>query len=242
MKYIICFLFFISFLTAEPITRESSDFHYLEIEPKTNPAPLYPWTRTAKLSPITKEHFRCRGNKGNPIRDGVKDCGEHSLPIRDGEEFIYPILIKILNSLQEETGHKVIITSGHRCPEHNAYIDDSPQNEVSKHQIGAEVSFFVEGLESSPEKIVDLIIQFYKDHKDSAYKTFKRYEKTDTNVSTLPWYNKEIFIKLFKATEGRSLDNKHHYPYVSIQVRFDSEREENVVYSWPSAHRKYYRY
>ena len=31
---------------------------------------------------------------------------------------------------------------------------------------------------------------------------------------TIPWFNKEIFIKLYRKSEGRDGDNRHPYPYL----------------------------
>ena len=55
------------------------------------------------------------------------DCGgpeKHSLPLREKKEFyLHSILIILLNYLQIQTGKRVVITCGHCCPEHNAYLD-----------------------------------------------------------------------------------------------------------------------
>lgn len=204
------------------------------------PPPTYEWRKEGP-APITKEFFRCKGCSTNPPytnnEETVTDCGgwrKHSLPVKEKEEFIYPILITLLNYVQERTGHKVIITSGHRCPQHNTYVDPGRGNQYSKHMIGAEVSFYVEGME--PLAIVEIIQEYYK---DTEYALFKRYEG-ETNVSTPPWSNKEIFIKLFKESEGRNGDNQHPYPYLSIQVRYDRERGEAVTYSWAQANKGIY--
>lgn len=212
----------------------------------------YPWEQksygTSLL--ITKEFFRCKGNQLNLAKVGEEngeavrysDCGgaqKHSLPLRDGKEFIYPILIDLLNYIQSKTQKKVIITSGHRCPEHNTYVDPLPTNRYSKHMVGAEVSFYVQGLENQPEKVIKFLQEYYtsspKHQNKKEFTEFKRYEKDDVNVTTLPWYNKEIFIKLFKASEGRNFDNRHHFPYISIQVRYDVDKGEKVIYTWPQA-------
>jgi hypothetical protein len=175
------------------------------------------------------------------------DCGgvdKHSLPMDEDKEFFYPILIDLVNYLQVKTGKRVVITSGHRCPEHNTYVDPSVENQYSKHQIGAEVSFYVQGMESEPEAIVKYLQAYYlekPEYRDlKEYREFQRYEG-ETNVSTLPWMNKEIFIKLYDKKEGRNFDNRHPYPYVSIQVRYDRAKKERVVYSWDKAHRNYLR-
>lgn len=211
--------------------------------PKTAPLPAYPWSHTSP-PPITKHYFRCQGCSKNPPYayedQNLKDCGgwhKHSLPTRDGKEFIYPILIRLLNHIQQKTGHKVILTSGHRCPAHNTYVDPSLANQCSKHLIGAEVSFYVEGMENEPEAIVPILQDYYK---GTEYAAFKRFEGK-TNVSTPPWSNKEIFIKLFKSDEGRNGDNQHPYPYLSIQVRYDQEKNETVTYTWAKANRGFYQ-
>jgi hypothetical protein len=43
--------------------------------------------------------------------------------------------------------------------------------------------------------------------------------------------NKEILIKFYMPNEGRNADNRHPFPYLSIQVRFDRETNMRVAYS-----------
>lgn len=218
--------------------------------PEQKDVESYPWDKTlvANLPKLTKEYFRCKGSALNPPKtleksgDKHLDCGgteKHSLPLRNGKEFIYPILIDVLNYIQLKTGKRVVITSGHRCPEHNTYVDSSPANQYSKHLMGAEVSFYVQGLEEHPEASIKLIQEYYKGQKE--YEEFKRYEKPDTDVSTQPWYNKELFVKLYTRKEGRDFDNRHPYPYISLQVRYDRDLKEKVMFSWDKAHKNYYR-
>lgn len=222
-----------------------------------NERDLYPWEKESEERQlITKEYFRCKGCSINPPKIIVKengeiqrfyDCGgaqKHSLPLRNQKEFIYPILTDLVNYIQTKTERKVVITCGHTCPEHNTYSDPSVANQTSKHMIGAEVAFYVQGLENHPQTIVSLLQDYfktnskYKDQKD--YIEFKRYEK-ETNVSIPPWFNKEVFIKLFQKHEGRNFDNRHPFPYISIQVRYDYENKENVMYSWDKATKNYLR-
>lgn len=206
---------------------------------------------------ITKDFFRCNGSSLNPFRllpDGDQmqrfyDCGgpqRHSLPLRDQKEFIYPILIDLLNYLQTKTGKKVVITCGHCCPDHNTYSDSSPANQFSKHLIGAEVDFYLQGMEHQPEKVIDYILAYYNETPKykglKEFEEFNRYTKEETNVSTLPWYNKEVFIKLVRKTEGRDFDNRHPYPYITIQVRYDWDLKEKVQYSWDKAYRNLHRW
>jgi hypothetical protein len=250
--------------TAEPAQLKGEYIYRLEEDRfiDTLPAQLvkrerYPWEEgeAGAFPKITKEFFRCRGSSLNPVQIIQKekevvryyDCGgpqKHSLPLRDGKEFIYPILIDLLNAIQRQTGKRVVITSGHCCPEHFSYMDQAPKNQSSKHTIGAEVDFYVQGMESQPEALLDLLFAYYRDtpryagNKD--YQEFKRYEKSE--LSTKPWYNKEIFIKMVKKNEGRDFDNRHPYPYLSIQVRYDFDKQENVTYSWDKAFHNFHRW
>ncbi len=220
----------------------------------------YPWEEAyiGAFPRITKEWFRCKGSNAHPAHIEKKadasvehnyDCGgtgKHSLPLRGEEEFIYPILIELLNEIQVKTGKRVIITCGHRCPQHNTYADFSTKAKTSKHMIGAEVDFYIQGLENKPEAAIQCIINFYRAHPlykgKKEFEQFVRYDKGDLDVTTQPWYNKEIFIKLYKRNEGRDYDNQHPYPYISLQVRLDRDSGEKVVYSWPKANKGFKRY
>jgi hypothetical protein len=217
----------------------------------------YPWEEEARAFPkITKDFFRCKGCGLNPVhiiekgKETVRhyDCGghlKHSLPLRNDKEFIYPILIDLLNYIQVQTNHQVIITSGHCCPDHNVYLDPSPANQCSKHMIGAEVDFYVFGMEENPDKVVDLIMRYYQETEkyrgQKDFLEFKRYDKAKVIPAILPWFNKEVFIKILKKGEGRDLDNTHPYPYVSLQVRYDWDLKETVNYSWDKAFRNFHR-
>jgi hypothetical protein len=164
--------------------------------PAPESPPTYPWESSGKgkISPITKEYFRCRGSDLNPpipiLKDGkvvenIFDChgaDSLSLPIRHEKEFIYPILIELVNEIQSATGKPVIITSGHRCPAHNRYVDSEAKNQASKHQIGAEVTFYIAGLEHNPEVVLNSIFAFYSStpryaSEGKEYTQFERYDK-----------------------------------------------------------------
>lgn len=244
----------------EFVYRRHDEVHYALKTPEHRVREKYPWETAyiGKHAKITKTHFQCRGSSSNPPHIDHKDparpanffdCGgsqKHSLPLRGDSEFIYPILIDLLNYLQAKTGCKVLITCGHRCPVHNAYADNSTYNQGSKHMVGAEVDFYVQGMESKPDQVIKLLMQYYQEtplyQGNKQYQTFQRLEKSDLNVATPPWYNKEILIKLYQKHEGRDFDNRHSYPYISIQVRFDREKNEKVVSSWQKAFYSYKRY
>lgn len=245
-------------LHGEYIYRKDNESFIDSAVPEKNKYPIYSWEvhHSYLLPPITKEYFRCKGSALNPEKiimenneiQKFKDCEgreKHGLPLQNGREFVYPILIDLLNYIQKKTEQRVVITSGHRCPEHNDYVDSSKINKFSKHMIAAEVAFYVETLESEPLKVIDLIKEYYhlidENKNNPEYSIFHRYENGNTNVVTKPWFNKEVFIKLFSKTEGRDFDNRHPYPYISIQVRFDRELNEKVSYTWNKAYRQYLR-
>lgn len=240
-----------------------SDESFLVIPPATPKArSLYPWEEreTGNFPKITKEYFRCKGSALNPScviqkgkeTDRVHDCGgaqKHSLPLKDQKEFVYPILIDLLNDIQSKTNKRVVITCGHCCPEHYAYIHASlpnPASPYSKHMIGAEVDFYVQGQEMCPEKIVELILSYYAEQPKyqgmKEFIEFKRYEKDQKSGQILPWMNKEIFVKIVRPGEGRDFDNRHPYPYICIQVRYDWDKKEAVIYSWDKAFRNFHRW
>lgn len=243
----------------EYVYRKANEYFFKLEPPQYVGRPTYPWeSGTQGIHPsITKEFFRCKGSIMNPVRMVQKetellryyDCGgtqRHSLPLRDGKEFIYPILIDLLNYVQNKTGKRVVITCGHCCLDHNLYLDSSPANETSKHLLGAEVDFYVQGMENQPEKIVDLILKYYQETEKykgcKDFETFHRYEKGDVKVVTKPWYNKEVFIKLYQKGEGRDFDNRHPYSYLSVQVRYDWDLDEKVTYSWNKAFHHLHRW
>ncbi len=187
----------------------------------------YPWEKNwqGAIKTLTPHFFCCKGSRQNPpIQvNGVfiYDCQPHGLPLDDkGDIAISDCLIDLLNGLQSHLGKKVHITTGHRCPTHNLYCDASALNRQSKHLIGAEVDFYIEGLEHDPMQVIQAIFDYYqKNYTDPAYTTFTRLEKENLNVKTKPWLNKAILIKLYLPDEGRDFDNQHPYPYIGIQDR-----------------------
>jgi hypothetical protein len=240
----------------EPIYRSHTDNSYSISPPIHTPRASYPWESETNLPRITKEFFRCKGSVSNPPIADLSDpekptqlfdcegCTRHGLPIIHGKESVYPILVDLLNYIQKKTGKRVVITSAHRCPAHNTYADPSKENRTSKHQIGAEVDFYVQGMEDVPNEIIGHIIQYYQEtplyKNDKEAREFKRFEKSELEVQ--PWMNKEVFVKLFQKEEGRDLDNRHPYPYISIQVRYDRDKKERVIYEWAKANQGYPRF
>lgn len=243
----------------EFVNRRHNEFLFNPPPPSPLPPPEYPWRKENKTNfpPITKHHFRCHGKSSNPIKKiesqgeirYISDCkgpAEHSLPIRNGKEFIYPVLIDLLNYLQIKSRKQVIVTAGHRCPNHHLYAENSKSQSYSKHMIGGEVDFYLKDLENNPEAAVVILQSYFQENpvysNQKEYQQFLRWEKEDSDVSTPPWYNKEIFIKLYKKNEGRNLDNVHSFPYISIQLRYDKDNKETVMYNWDKAFRGFHRH
>lgn len=241
-------LFFLIFLSScqselphrkEKIYRKKNTYFYEPASPTPKNLFIYPWQEktTGGYPRITKDFFRCKGSclnqnieiKNKDAVSYISDCsGNHSLPLKEGEEFVYPQLISILNYLQQTLEKKVIITTGHRCVKHNRYADSRIYNCSSKHMIGAEVDFYVQGLEEEPLKVIETILKYYPNEQ------FTRQTKTTLDVRTEPWLNKEIFIKLYEKEEGRDIDNLHPYPYISIQLRCD-ENKAKILFNQKQA-------
>ena len=234
---------------SETIHRTHDEYTFKIETPSLANKPLYPWDKKmiGHQVPITKEFFRCKGTCSfEPIlikRPGssstyIKDCEgihSHSLPIKEGKEFIYPILIELLNTVQEKLNRKVIITSGHQCPTHHLFTNPDHKPSNSKHQIGAEVDFYVEGMEEHPEKALNILINYYIEHENK--ELFGKLSQTIDGFA-----NKELAVKIFNRNEGRDLDNDHPYPYLSIQVKWDRLTKKAVSYSWQEAHHNTYKY
>jgi len=204
--------------------------------------PRYPWESLEEESiiPVTRAWFRCKGIGSLPpifIKGHGRyhrDCDglhTHSLPIKNYREFIYPTLIELLNHVQKKTQKKVVVTCGHRCPRHNLYADPDPSAQTSKHQIGAEVDFYVEGMEYSPEKIVNVLIGYYQTDTNSSSATH----------SSLSWANKEVKITIHREGQGRDQDNQHPYPYLTIELLYDKQSRRPVRYASQEAN-SLYRY
>ncbi|MBI5346441.1 MAG: hypothetical protein HZB76_04800 [Chlamydiae bacterium] len=215
------------------IRQHDSVYHAIE-KPQKRKRDPYPFEKDENSIPkITKEFFRCKGSPHHPAIQDKKDPSKllndcegyrHSLPMINGKEGVYPVLLDILNYIQRKTEKRVVITCGHNCPMHSEYSEEPPG---SRHMLGAEVDFYVQGLENEPQKVLNLIFQFYKE--SLAFK--KNIEYQQFSKSSQGYANKEIFIRVFQKNEGRNFNNRHLYPYVCIQVRYDRDLKENLVFN-----------
>lgn len=241
-------------IQVDVIQRSSEDIYFADTEKKNKILLSSLEEENLGIFKITKDFFRCKGNPLNPVRkdeknpSGIKiftDCEgptKHSLSLINSQEGVYPVLIEILNYIQKKTNKKVVITCGYRCPKHNVYADILNNAKESKHMLGAEVDFYVQGFEQSPDKVVDIILQFYNENAKykgrQEFEIFKRFEEP-TDISTQPWFNKEILIKLYQSNEGRDFDNRHPYPYVSIEVLWDKNSKQMINFSLDKANKGY---
>ena len=234
-------------ITAERITRKHDDKLDLIKNPSVQKNEPYFWEDVDQiyLPKITKDFFRCRGHNKNPPKEFNKlvlsDCkgsSKHSLPLIHGRENVYQTLLDILNYIQIKMNQKVVVTCGYRCPKHNMYAE--PTETKSYHMLGAEVDFYIKGYETQAESVIDEIMNYYKiseQYKDkNEYTDFKK--DNDTKV----WSNKEISIKYFDKSEGRDIDNRHPYPYISIRVKYDKDLKEEIVFSKSKAEKGYYKW
>lgn len=241
----------------EKIYRHEDEHYFHSNEVVVRSLTPYPWEPKTLLvdRKIIKEFFRCRGSSENVNKSIIDEYREkttnpdcqgmekHGLPYRDGQEFIYPALIELLNYVQEKVGKKVIITTGHRCPQHNAFADPSKQNKTSKHQVGAEVDFFVEGFEETPLEIVRFIMHYYTEHEELDYGPFRECRRNPLGLKHPGWYNQEIIVNVKEKDEGRDFDNRHPYPYVTIELRCDRSNDNKPLnYNWNTAHNCYLRF
>ncbi|MBN2479286.1 MAG: hypothetical protein JXA94_03580, partial [Parachlamydiales bacterium] len=80
----------------------------------------------------------------------------------------------------------------------------------------------------------------YKNNKN--YTEFFEDTKSKDFLKNSAYYNKEILVKIYDFDEGRDFSNRHPYPYISIEVLYDSQEDKKVSYSWEKAHRGYLTY
>ncbi len=191
-----------------------------------NPLPLYPWDKTDRhgLRRITLEDFRCRGNKQNLMYlekgHAYFDCRgklSHSLPVRQGKEFIYPHLIELLNFIQDSLGKKVYVIQGHCCPQHYGYANRSKSFPCNKYMVGAACDFYVASLEYEPEVGLKSLAQYYS---------------PSAMLSSLVVY-KNAYIK------AQVHDGSYHallHPYLSVQILYDPSLQEGVSLDWKGAY------
>ena len=210
----------------ELIQRGEQENFLTILPPKIAKRRPYPWEEqyVGGIRKITKEFFRCKGSSSNPaeIVKGKEpvyfyDCTPHSLPIRDGEEKVSHLLIHLLNFVQQKMEARVVITSAHRCPIHQKYLKKDKRSKMSRRLVGAKVDFYVEGYEKKPQEVAALIGKFFKD-------------PLVVQVKGREWSNPEVRLVLKQGNEKRNKDNRHPYPYFTLEDRTYS-------YTWDQAYK-----
>lgn len=168
-----------------------------------------PWVRyQSHWHTLTRDHFRCKGQGGRApimLSDGeyLFDCWgfEHGLPWIQSQEFIEPLLITLLNNLQEELQTKVVIVSGHRCPAHHRFITKGEGSTNDRHLIGAAADFYVKSFEEDPQKVI-LSLQ-------NIFNQLSEDPKTKLELQNEPYFWKNVFCEIRWRPAGfmNSLDH-----------------------------------
>jgi len=223
----------------EKIYRFQDEIEYPLLPPQKKIRLPYPWELAEKSAPraLVSSDFSCKGRKQHADRvimlsgqeeRRFSDCegGEaHGIPE------ITPILLTLLNHIQETTGRHVVITSGHRCSQHQRYLYPGDLTSSSLYTVGAACDFYVEGLENSPQTVIKIIQEYYRKDKqtahDPSYTLFHRLPLDRSQVIT-PWVNREICLIVHTEQEHRNPDNAHNHPYISLLVHFDRLKNRSI--------------
>ena len=221
----------------EKIYRLSHEKVYVEEDRVLATRELYPWENETEFAKITMNTLRCRGDNTHVPRHKKDkeyvDCNgmhDHGLPYVDGEEFVYPVLVSLLNKIQNSFNKRLIVTSGHRCPRHNNYLTLGA-SKISKYMIGAKVDFYVEGMEEGVDDVIERIMYLYENDSDE----YRRFTKTTGQGHFPAWRNKEISISA--SSEGEhSVTLKKNHPVITVEVRWDRERNQRVNLDWKKAY------
>ncbi|MCF7806751.1 MAG: hypothetical protein K9M07_00185 [Simkaniaceae bacterium] len=231
----------------EPIYR-LSDETCITVEPgHSRLRERYPWEErlVGDFPAITKEFFRCKGSHSHSdivLGDKVfRDCGgieTHSLPIQDRDEFVYPILLNLLNYVQAQMKRQVVVVCAHRCPLHQAYATHSSEKKISKHMMGAEVDFYVNGAEDKPYEAVKYLMQYYRDDPDVLEKKpfTQFFEASSSQNGVSSWMNREIIIRIHHSQGEEDLDHPTTHPFITIELRYDRISGKRVDFNWNQAH------
>ena len=234
-----------------PIMRSNQDVEFPLLPPWENEERLYPWDQEqgTVFSTITKENFRCKGGTHHRLRKLVganqqvhyiEDCqggGEHPLPLQEGKEFIYPVLIDLLNHLQKALQARVVITSGHRCPQHQLYISPKCHQAHSKHLIGYAVDFIFDRKSLDVKKTLHAMQKFYakNNHGLEDIQFYTLHSDFSVQSHPISFGNQEIRVTFFPADTLIDGDNTHAEPFARIEVLYDRFRKQKVFCSWEKA-------
>jgi hypothetical protein len=171
-----------------------------------------PWIRYeigphATWQTLTRDHFRCKGKGARAplaLEDGnyLFDCWgfEHGLPWIQEKEFVEPLLLRVLNAIQQELQTSVLILSGHRCPAHHRFITHGKGSPSDRHLIAAAADFQVRGFEKTPLMVVSTVQKIFN----------KLSQDPKTKFHSIPeggWKNG--FCELFWRPAGQFISPDH---------------------------------
>lgn len=156
---------------------------------------------------LTCDHFRCKGHGARApiaLEDGnyLFDCWgfEHGLPWIDNQEYVEPLLVNLLNKLQEELETSVVILSGHRCPAHHRFITKGKGSMSDRHLIAAAADFKVRGFEKSPHTVLSALEKAFNYLRPDLSTKFQ-------SISDKEWKNMFCHIQWHPAGEFTSTDH-----------------------------------
>ena len=108
------------------------------------------------------------------------------------EEEVHPLLITLLNEIQEKAASNVVITA---------------------HRGGKSVDFYVARFEDKPLQVVEWLMHHYNK------KIFKRASKNPESLRHPGWVGGDLVIRIHEKDEGRTPENRHPYPYITLECR-----------------------
>lgn len=166
---------------------------------------------------LTRDHFRCKGRGDRApiaLNDGnyLFDCWgrEHGLPWIEGREFVEPLLILLLNGVQNELQSPVTIFSGHRCPAHHRYLTQGEGSATDRHLIGAAADFELNGYTQEPQTVVAAI--------QKVFNKLCNQPKSKLMASQEGWKNYFCEIKWHPAAQFTSPDHPSDRGYFEIII------------------------
>lgn len=183
---------------------------------------------------INKYHFCCGGSIEHPIYETDKgwfsDCSGgqvHSLPLKDNEEWISPILITLLNDLQDHFETAAVVLCGHCCPIHYRYRIEKGQRAVRRHMMGAAVDF---KLKKKPaQQTIDYLVEranwYSADPLSPIDPTYSH--------STKAWKNRHFKIHLLENYESDQT------AAIRIEVFHDPIIDETIRFQWDTTEQLY---
>ncbi|MDA8773528.1 hypothetical protein N9N03_00150 [Chlamydiia bacterium] len=178
-------------------------------------------------SSLSRYDFCCRGCMSNPIREimsngrniNATDCdgnNDHSLPLKNGEEWVHEDLISILNTLYEETTIRPIVDIGHCCPKHLTYLYGDHTPTVRKHLMAAQAIFHM-NTDININKIIEILNQ-----KLYSKKPLKKDHEGDFSNQYIQIKTKEHPIR------------KDDHEYICLTIKKYQKTNKTVSFDWTS--------